>query len=100
MSTEGPQTQLTQQASPELWGRLAAATFDLPGVIEGESQVSPAGSRAVFLADRTELIAAGWAEPHQYGDFGTELLVYGPRDDEELAIVLGFVAESVAFARR
>lgn len=46
-----------------------------------------------------ELIAACWAEPHQYGDFGTELLVYGPRDDAELAAVLGFVAESLAFAR-
>jgi len=46
-----------------------------------------------------ELIAAGWAEPHQYGDYGTELLVYGPRNDDELAVVLGFIQESLAFAR-
>jgi len=137
VSAEGPQTQLTQQSSPELWGRLVAATFGLPGTVEGHSQVSPASSRAVFLADRmdeaspetslapgqrlepvhlhgvhdtslhlclpisrgAELIDAGWAEPHQYGDYGTELLIYGPRDDEELTIVLGFIAESLDFAR-
>lgn len=136
VSTEGPQTQLTQRSSPELWGRLVAATFELPDAVEGHSQVSPASSRAVFLLDRVdeaspetslapgqrlepvhlhgvddtslhlclptsrgaELIAAGWAEPHQYGDYGTELLVYGPRDDE-LDVVLGFIAESLAFAR-
>ena len=138
VSTEGPQTQLTQQSSPELWRRLVSAAFELPGTVEGDSQVSPSGSRAVFLDDRkdesspetslapgqrlepvhlhavhdtslhlclptdrgAELIAAGWAEPHQYGDYGTELLVYGPRDDDELAIVLGFIRESLAFARR
>jgi hypothetical protein len=137
VSSEGPQTQLTQQSSPQLWGRLVAATFALPGTVEGDSQVSPASSRAVFLTDRVdeaspetslapgqrlepvhlhgvhdtslhlclptsraaEVIAAGWAEPHQYGDYGTELLVYGPRDDDELAIVLGFIGESLAFAR-
>ncbi|MEO6115501.1 MAG: hypothetical protein ABIP33_03865 [Pseudolysinimonas sp.] len=138
ISTDGPQTQLTQQSSPELWGRLVSASFELPGTVEGHSQVSPPSSRAVFLADRVdeaspesslapgqrlepvhlhgvhdtslhlclptsrgaELIAAGWAEPHQYGDYGTELLVYGPRDDDELAVVLGLIAESLAFAQR
>jgi hypothetical protein len=45
------------------------------------------------------LIDAGWAELHQYGDYGTELFVYGPRDERELSLVLGFVAESLAFAR-
>lgn len=137
VSTEGPQTQLTQMSPAGLWGRLVAATFSLPGVVEGHSQVSPASSRAVFLVDRAdehhpetslapgrrlepvhlhgvldtsihlclpaergaELTAAGWAEPHQYADFGTELLVYGPRSDDELATVLGFIAESLAFAR-
>ncbi|HEY4151831.1 MAG TPA: hypothetical protein VGM38_00775 [Pseudolysinimonas sp.] len=136
-STEGPQTQLTQQSPPELWERLAASVFALPGTVEGRSQVSPPSSRAVYLADLHEerspetslapgqrlepvhlhgaedtsihlclpteraaqLVAAGWAEPHQYGDFGTELLVYGPRDQNELAIVVGFVEESLAFAR-
>ena len=137
VSSDGPQTQLTQQSPPELWGRLVAGAFALAGTVEGHSQVSPASSRAVFLTDLLEerapetslapgqrlepvhlhgvhdtslhlclpverggqLIDAGWAELHQYGDFGTELLVYGPRDEQELSLVLGFVAESLAFAR-
>ena len=51
MSTEGPQRQLTQRATPELWGRLIASVFALDGVVEGHSQVSPSSSRAVFLDD-------------------------------------------------
>ena len=138
LSTEGPQRQLTQQSSAELWGRLVCEAMKLPGVIEGHSAVSPASSRALFLAEirdvatpetslaspeerlepvhlhavddtsshlclprgrAAQVIAAGWAVPHQYGDFGTELLVFGPRDGRELAIVLGFIQESLDFAR-
>ncbi|WP_260852586.1 luciferase domain-containing protein [Curtobacterium pusillum] len=136
-STEGPHRQIDQVAPPELWGRLVAAVFALPEVVEGHSQVSPASSRAVFLADREvessperslapgkrlepvhlhgvddtsvhlvlpeargrELVDLGWAEPHGYADFGTEFMVYGPRDEDELATVVGFVSESLAFAR-
>ncbi len=46
-----------------------------------------------------ELTALGWAEPHQFGDFGTEWFVYGPRDEAELEVVLGLIDESLAFAR-
>ncbi|TQL52582.1 hypothetical protein FB464_0065 [Subtercola boreus] len=46
-----------------------------------------------------ELTDAGWAEPHQYEDFGTEFMVYGPRDEAELEIVVAIVAERLAFAR-
>jgi len=137
VSTEGPQRQLSQQASPELWGRLVATVFALDGVVEGHSQVSPKSSRAVFLADletarspetslfpdgRLEpvhlhgvadtsihlvlpaargarLTELGWAEPHQYEDFGTEFMVYGPRDAAELDAVLSTVVESLAYAR-
>ncbi|WP_181408816.1 luciferase domain-containing protein [Schumannella soli] len=137
VTNEGPQSQLTQRSTPELWGRLVAAVFALPDVVEAHSQVSPASSRAVFLDDRrdhrapetglapdgrlepvhlhgvddtslhlvlppergAELTGLGWAEPHQYGDFGTEFFVYGPRDDVELEAVLGFVREALAFAR-
>jgi len=136
VSADGPQTQLSQQSPPELWGRLVARTFARADVEEGHSQVSPASSRAVFLRELTEeripetslahgmrlepvhlhgvadtsihlclpagrareVIALGWAEPHQYGDFGTEVLVYGPRDDSELDAVLGLIGESLAFA--
>lgn len=137
VSTEGPQTQLSDRSSPELWGRLVAGTFALESTVEGHSQVSPPSSRAVFLVDRlderapetslaprqrlepvhlhgvhdsslhlclpaargAELTELGWAEPHQYEDFGTEFLVYGPRNEAELETVLGFIRESLAFAR-
>ncbi len=137
VSVSGPQTQLSQRSSPEVWGRLVAAALALPGVVEGHGQVSPASTRALFLAERAEertpetslapgqrlepvhlhgvedtsihlclpsargqeLLALGWAEPHQFGDYGTEFFVYGPRDDNELQVVLGLIAESLAFAR-
>lgn len=136
-STEGPHRQVDQLAPPALWGRLVAAVFALPDVVEGHSQVSPASSRAVFPTDVTvepaperslapgrrlepvhlhgvddtsvhlvlpeargrELMALGWAEPHGYADFGTEFMVYGPRDEDELAVVVGIVEESLAFGR-
>lgn len=136
-STEGAHSQLSDRSSPELWGRLVARVFDLPGVSEVHSQVSPASSRAVMLDDLrtarhpstslsyadplepvhvhgvddtsvhlclpTELVAqvieAGWGELHPYGDHGTELMVYGPRDDAELEVVLSLVKASLAFAR-
>ncbi len=46
-----------------------------------------------------QLTELGWAIPHQYEDFGTEFLVYGPRDDDEVAVVLSVIEESLAFAR-
>ncbi|WP_375388454.1 luciferase family protein [uncultured Amnibacterium sp.] len=136
-SDDGPHRQLDQRASPELWGRLVAEVFALPGTEEGRSQVSPISSRAVFLVDllterdpRTslapgrrlepahlhgvddtsvhlclpaergqELTRLGWAEPHQYADFGTEFMVYGPRSPDEVRTVLSVIEESIAFAR-
>jgi len=137
VSDEGPQRQLTDRATPELWGRLVAEAVALPGVVEGHSQVSPASSRGLFLRDRetpvvpwtslapdgrlepvhihgvddtsvhlclppargAELTELGWAAPHQYADFGTEFLVYGPRRAPELDVVLSLIEESIAFAR-
>ena len=46
-----------------------------------------------------EVCAAGWGEPHQYADHATEIMVYGPRDADELAVVLGLVRESLDSAR-
>ncbi|GAA1210644.1 hypothetical protein [Rhodoglobus aureus] len=137
VSTEGPQGQLTQQSSPELWGQLVARTFGLHSVIEGHSQVSPASSRAVFLLDKVDerapetslapgqrlepvhlhgvfdtslhlclsanrgqqLTELGWGEPHQYEDFGSAFMIYGPRTIAELDIVVSFIEESISFAR-
>lgn len=114
-----------------------ARTFALPGVVEGHSQVSPADSRAVFLADQpgerapetslapgrrlepvhlhgvtdtsvhavlpagrgARLVHLGWAEPHQFADFGTEFMIYGPRTAHEVAVVLSIIRESLEFAR-
>ena len=136
-SDEGPHRQLDQRSSPAVWGELVARVFALAGVVEGHSQVSPASSRAVFVAEQAQerspetslapgrrlepvhlhgvqdtsvhlvlpvergqqLVQLGWAEPHQYSDFGTEFMIYGPRDERELGIVVSFVEESVAFAR-
>jgi hypothetical protein len=136
-SHQGPHSQIDQNAAPALWGELVARTFALPGVIEGHSQVSPAPSRAVFLADRFDerapetslapgrrlepvhlhgvsdtsvhlvlpaargarLVELGWAEPHRFGGFGTEFMVYGPRTEDEVAIVVSFIEESLVFAR-
>ena len=137
-STEGPHRQVDQNASPELWGRLIASVFSLPGTQEGRSQVSPISSRAVFLLDQEtelgpgtslapgqrlepvhlhgfddtsvhlclptdrgrELTELGWAEPHQFEEFGTEYMAYGPRSSEELDVVVSLVRESIAFALR
>lgn len=136
-SDEGPHRQLDQRAPAGVWGELVARVFDLDGVVEGISQVSPPSSRAVFLVDmldeRTaetslapgrrlepvhlhgtqdtsvhlvlprargeELVALGWAEPHQHADFGTEFMLYGPRDADELDAVVSIIEESLAFAR-
>ncbi len=46
-----------------------------------------------------ELAAHGWAEAHQYEDFGTEFMIYGPRTNEELEFVVSIVEESLSFAR-
>lgn len=51
------------------------------------------------VARAREVTALGWSEPHQFGDFRTELLVCGPRDEAELEIVVGLIDESLAFAR-
>lgn len=46
-----------------------------------------------------ELGELGWAQPHQYADFGTEFLLYGPRDKDELEVTLAIIDESLRFAR-
>ncbi|WP_238348329.1 luciferase family protein [Ornithinimicrobium pratense] len=45
-----------------------------------------------------ELVQLGWAEPHQYADFDTEFMIYGPRNEQELEQVLSVIEESLAFA--
>jgi Family of unknown function (DUF5519) len=96
---------LDQRSSPALWGELVAATFDLPGVIEGHSQVSPADSRAVFLADQpnerapeTSLAPGRRLEPvHLHGVSDTSLHVVLPAGRGARLVELGW-AEPHRFA--
>ncbi|MGB5937772.1 MAG: luciferase family protein [Ornithinimicrobium sp.] len=128
---------MDQCASAALWIELCSRVFELPGVVEGISQISPESSRAVLLRDLAqeispesslaprqrlepvhvhgeqdtsvhlvlppargeELVRLGWAEPHQYADFGTEFMVYGPRSESELDAIMSVIQESLAFAR-
>lgn len=46
-----------------------------------------------------QVCASGWGEPHSYADHETEIMVYGPRDRDELATVIEIVRESLAYAR-
>jgi hypothetical protein len=55
-------------------------------------------------ADRlSEAVDAGWAEPHPVARSGlippTAVMLYAPRDEEELAVVEVLVQASHAFAR-
>ncbi|MGI8881481.1 MAG: luciferase family protein [Jatrophihabitans sp.] len=43
-------------------------------------------------------VDSGWAEPHQYADHPTEVMVYAPRDESELGIVVELVRSSIEFA--
>lgn len=51
-------------------------------------------------ADRGhDICSLGWGEPHRYADHSTEIMVYGPRDRDEITIILEIVRESMTFAR-
>ena len=134
-SKTGPHRQLSQQATPELWGRLIFETMSIDHVAEGRSTVSMADSRAILLPElqgehgpwslttvgpiepahvhgvtdtsihlclpmerAREVCAKSWGEPHPYADFETQLMVYAPRTEIELEVVLNLVRESVVFA--
>lgn len=137
-SIEGSQSQLTENSSPELWGRLMHLAITEHNVVEGISSVSLQSSRAIFFRDlrktvvpwtslapaekrlepvhihgvhdtsihlcmttdrAQELVALGWGVMRPHSDFDTAILVYGPRDEKELQIVLGFIRESLTVAR-
>lgn len=61
--------------------------------------VHDTSAHVVLAPDRgAKLTELGWAEPHQYADYGTEFMVYGPRDDAELETVLAIIDESLSWA--
>jgi hypothetical protein len=54
---------------------------------------------AVLPPDRArEVIEKGWGEPHTYADFETQLMLYAPRDEDEIEVIAGLLRESAAFA--
>lgn len=50
-----------------------------------------------------EAVALGWAEPHPLAEQGAlppnTIMLFGPRDEEELALVFGLVEASWRYAR-
>ena len=135
-SKEGPHAQLTQNASPSVWGEFVAKAFAIEGITQGHSTVSMADSMAGLLLDlpkehgawslavegrvepfhihgvkdtsihavlpparAKEVCNKGWGEPHTYADFETQIMIYAPRNEEEIDVIVGLLEESVLFAR-
>ena len=65
----------------------------LHGVLDTSLHVCLPTARAL------EVCGLGWGEAHRYAGHATEIMVYGPRDRDELATVIDLVKESIRFAR-
>ncbi|WP_447523458.1 luciferase domain-containing protein [Salinibacterium sp. NYA9b] len=84
--------RVSQRSTPELWG--SASSPDL-------RTVSDTSLHLCLPAERgQELAKLGWGQPHQYEDFGTEFLIYGPRTTSEVDAVVSIIEESLVFARQ
>ncbi|MHC5795637.1 antibiotic biosynthesis monooxygenase family protein [Lacisediminihabitans sp. FW035] len=84
-TARAPETSLAHPGSP-------AEPVHLHGVDDTSIHLCLPSERAAELCDR------GWGEPHQYADYGTEIMIYGPRDETELEFVIGVIGESVTWA--
>ena len=82
-----PETSLAPQGNP-------VEPVHLHGMDDTSIHLCLPSQRAAELCDR------GWAEPHQYADHVSEIMVYGPRDEPELEFVVGLIAESVEWATK
>ena len=80
-----PETSLAPQGNP-------VEPVHLHGMDDTSIHLCLPPERAAELCDR------GWAEPHQYADYGSEIMVYGPRDECELEFVVGLISESIEWA--
>ncbi|WP_168915354.1 luciferase domain-containing protein [Microcella flavibacter] len=47
-----------------------------------------------------EVVENGWGVPCPYGRYGTELILFAPRDEVELSVVVGLAREGVLWALR
>jgi phospholipase/carboxylesterase len=82
-----------RDGSTSLAGDPPLEPVHLHGVTDTSIHLCLPASRAKEACD------LGWGEPHGYAEHDTEIMVYGPRDEDELAIVLALIAESLEFAR-
>jgi hypothetical protein len=88
-------TNLSEISAPEtsLSPREPLESVHIHGVTDTSTHLCLPVERAI------EICELGWGEVHPFGDFGTEIMVYGPRDDRELGVILSIIGESLLFAR-
>jgi hypothetical protein len=61
--------------------------------------VTDTSIHAVLPSERAkEAIEKGRGEPHTYADFDTQIMLYAPRNDDEIATVVALLRECVQFA--
>lgn len=122
-----PHSQLDQNPPADVYARLKDRAFDFPFVERRPSIISVPGAEALWLLeegghsceeafmrgnefahvhppeDVPELIERGWGEIHPLVPVGrmppSLVLVFGPRDDAELDIVMGLIDASYRYAR-
>lgn len=62
--------------------------------------VTDTSTHLCLPVDRARQVCAlGWGEPHAYADHNTEVMIYGPRNAQELQVILGLIEESLNTAR-
>lgn len=67
--------------------------FHIHGVKDTSIHIVLASARA------KEACKKGWGEPHTYADFDTQIMIYAPRNEEEIEVIVGLLEESVQFVR-
>ena len=82
-----PETSLAPQGNP-------VEPVHLHGMDDTSIHLCLPPERAAELCDR------GWAEPHHNADYGSEIMVYGPRDEPELEFIVGLISESIHWATK
>jgi hypothetical protein len=76
---------------------LAVGGYVEPFHIHGVRDTS---IHAVLPSDlAAEVVVKRWGEAHTYAEFDTQVMIYAPRNSEELIPVLELLKASVAFAR-
>lgn len=92
-SLAGLLSELPQQHGP--WSLATVGpveVFHIHGVVDSSMHAVLPSSLA------WEVIEKGWGEPHTYADFDTQVMLYAPRNENEIAIIVGFLAEGVNYA--